>query len=187
MRNKTSGNAELEAGSLEALKPVWEREPPFFINEIGVKWWKEEYLTRYAQRPDSFGTTLDASAFVIERPDGYRCFVLLRDDKVVGDAQQSEAIAVQIDVMKMLKRDNERETTPQAQHPLAINTRVRFTEKWLAKSTPEEVKRYRNRVGIITGYRMGATEPIVTFPKVGRYKEQRFFEVPLQRLEVVPD
>jgi hypothetical protein len=34
---------------------------------------------------------------------------------------------------------------------------------------------------------MGASEPIVFFPKSGRFKEQRLFEVAVRKLEVVPD
>jgi hypothetical protein len=183
----TQRGKKIALDNLEVFKPIWEREPPIFVNELGIKWWKEENLNDYAMRPDSFGTTLNVAAYLIEKPDAYRSFVLLDGETVLVESQQSESIAAHIDVMKFLKRDKEREMTPQAHHPIAINTRVKFTDEWLARSQPEEAKRFRNRVGIVTGYRMGASEPIVFFPKSGRFKEQRLFEVAVRKLEVVPD
>lgn len=183
----TQPGKKITLDNLDAFKPVWEREPPIFVNELGIKWWKEENLNHYASRPDSFGTTLDVAAYLIEKPNGSRLFVLLEEETVLVESQQSESIAVHIDVMKLLKRDKEREMTPQAHHPIAINTKVKFTDEWLARSQPEEAKRFRDRVGIVTGYRMGASEPIVFFPKAGRFKEQRLFEVAVRKLEVVPD
>lgn len=70
-------------------------------------------------------------------------------------------------------------------HPLAVGTRVRFSEQWLTRVTATEAKRFSNRVGEVTGYRMGAREPIVLFAKDGRRPEIKLFEVPLARLEVV--
>jgi hypothetical protein len=58
--------------------------------------------------------------------------------------------------------------------------------KWLALQSEQDEKRYRDRTGTVTGYLMGATNPVVTFPKRGRLKEQKHFEVNPQDLEIVP-
>lgn len=72
---------------------------------------------------------------------------------------------------------------------LPVGTEVRFTEKWLTAIGEKETKRYKDRNGVVSGYRMQAEGrvplPIVTFPKMGRYKEERLFEVPWKRLELV--
>jgi hypothetical protein len=70
---------------------------------------------------------------------------------------------------------------------LEKGTVVRFTAEWLAKLTPAEAKRFTNREGVISGYRMGASEPIVTFPRSGRFKEVKLFEVLVRNLEVLPE
>lgn len=70
---------------------------------------------------------------------------------------------------------------------LAKGTRVRFSDEWLTKCLPAEAKRYQGRIGTVEGYRLGADAPIVLFPKEGRRKEQRLFEVGVHRLVVVAD
>ncbi|VTU41871.1 MULTISPECIES: hypothetical protein [unclassified Variovorax] len=65
-------------------------------------------------------------------------------------------------------------------------TKVRFTAEALVRKGPSESKRYSGRTGEVTGYRMGAVAPIVSFPKDGRRKEMRLFEVSVKDLEVVP-
>lgn len=61
--------------------------------------------------------------------------------------------------------------------------KVRFTEEWLSRCTAEEQRRMRGRIGQVDGYRAGANEPIVFFPKFGRFKELRLFEVNPRHLE----
>ena len=87
----------------------WEK--PDGINEMGVKFWKDKFSTDYAVRPDSFGTSLDGcSVVVVETPDGYRTRLIVDDrQNVLGENQSLEGIGCQIDVMKLLKRDKERE------------------------------------------------------------------------------
>lgn len=50
------------------LNPPWDTEPEF-VNELGVKWWKDDYMTEYAQKPDRSGTVLDAVCFYVELAD----------------------------------------------------------------------------------------------------------------------
>lgn len=88
------------------FKSITDNEPDF-VNEEGSKWWLEKYLTDWARKPDVFGTTLDMNAYIVESKDGYKSFVLIDKEGVVDHSQQSEAIAVKIDVLKLLKRDSE--------------------------------------------------------------------------------
>ena len=82
------------------------REPDF-INEIGVKWWRDEYTTKYAQKPDINGAALDVVCFAIEKPNGYRTRVLLNKAReIIEEDINLEALAIKIDVRKFLKRDH---------------------------------------------------------------------------------
>ena len=65
----------------------------------------------------------------------------------------------------------------------AVGTRVRFKAEYLV-SRPDDEKRFFGRVGKVSGYRLGAADPTVDFPRDGRRKEQRLFEVPNEALEV---
>lgn len=58
---------------------------------------------------------------------------------------------------------------------------------WLSRLSPTEARRYQGRIGVVTGYRLGADQPIVTFAKDGRRKEQKLFEVRISSLEIVCD
>jgi hypothetical protein len=53
------------------LTPVWGTTPDF-VNELGVKWWKDAETTKWATREDEHGTTLDATVFFVEEPNGTR-------------------------------------------------------------------------------------------------------------------
>lgn len=61
---------------------------------------------------------------------------------------------------------------------------VRFTEAYLSSGSEAERRRFAGRVGQVTGFRLGASEPTVLFPKVGRLKEQKLYEVDSRRLEM---
>ena len=80
---------------------------PDFVNEEGTKWWKERYLTDWAQNPDMFNTTLPMVAYTIETKEGYRSFVLIDAEGIVDSSQSSEAIACKIDVLKFIKRESQ--------------------------------------------------------------------------------
>lgn len=70
--------------------------------------------------------------------------------------------------------------------PFAIKTLVRFTDAYLLRCDETQARRLRGRVGTIAGYRGGAIEPIVEFPRAGRFPPLRLFEVRASNLEVVP-
>jgi len=54
---------------------------------------------------------------------------------------------------------------------------VRFTEAYLERVSAADAKRLKGRIGAVTGYRLGATLPIVVFPKISRFAEIRMVEV----------
>lgn len=64
-------------------------------------------------------------------------------------------------------------------------TRVCFTAAALQRMGETQRKRLEGRVGCVAGYRMGARDPIVDFPRAGRRKELRLFEVDSRQLEIV--
>lgn len=79
---------------------------PEFVNELGVKWWRDPSTTQYAQKPDKHGITLQVVCFGIEEPSGRRTRVLISQAGEIIEADQSlEALATKIDVRKFLKRD----------------------------------------------------------------------------------
>jgi hypothetical protein len=67
-----------------------------------------------------------------------------------------------------------------------VGQMVRFTEAYLARSTPAERARFSGRVGEVTSYRMGAKVPTVFFPKSGRLAERKLFDVASGSLELAP-
>ena len=77
---------------------------PDFINEIGVKWWLDDSITKYAQREDMHGTTLDAACYAIEEPNGRRTRVLVCNGEIIEEDQLLEGMAIKIDLRKFLKR-----------------------------------------------------------------------------------
>ncbi|BAG41496.1 hypothetical protein [Ralstonia phage phiRSL1] len=85
--------------------------PPLFVNEEGVKWWPNDYSTQYAQAPDKLGTTLpNVRVYYVEMSDGQRRMAIVDHvlDQAVYDSQSLEAIAVYIDALKQLRREEQR-------------------------------------------------------------------------------
>ncbi len=79
---------------------------PDFINEIGVKWWRDPVTTDYARSPDRCGTVLAAQGWIIERPDGFRSRLLVSEaGEVIADDQLLEGMGIKIDLLKMQARD----------------------------------------------------------------------------------
>lgn len=67
-----------------------------------------------------------------------------------------------------------------------VGASVRLSEQALASRSPVEAKRYAGRMGVVSGYRMGACDPIVEFPQQGRRKALKVFELRTTDLERVP-
>jgi hypothetical protein len=65
-----------------------------------------------------------------------------------------------------------------------IGDSVQFKDEYLNK-WPDEKKRYSERIGKVTGFRMGACDPNVEFAKDGRRKEQKLIGAKSMYLENV--
>lgn len=90
---------------------VFDTEPDF-VNEIGVKWWRDTYTTQYAQKKDSQGTSLDAVCYYVEEVSGKRTRLLVhRSGTILADDQSLEGIGIKIDILKMLQRDTDNQQT----------------------------------------------------------------------------
>jgi len=86
------------------MSQIWDKKPDF-INEKGVKWWRDASTTRYARREDAHGTTLEAVVWLVEEPNGHRTRLLIADDgEFLGENQNLEALGAKIDILKMAKR-----------------------------------------------------------------------------------
>jgi len=82
---------------------IFETEPEF-INELGVKWWRDIETTRYAQSPDKNGINLQVICFFIEEPNGRKTRVLVNKDReIIEETQKLEEMGTKIDVRKFLK------------------------------------------------------------------------------------
>jgi len=77
---------------------------PDHINEKGVKWWKDDFLTDHAAREDHNGISLKGiTVWLVEKPNGYRTRLIIENDKPIYESQQLEGIGFRIDVLKLLK------------------------------------------------------------------------------------
>lgn len=79
--------------------------PPDFVNELGVKWWRDPHTTEYAQRKDAFGVSLDAVGYFVELPEGDRTRLLLsKHGALLAEGQSIDALGTKIDVLKFALR-----------------------------------------------------------------------------------
>ena len=76
---------------------------PDFVNDELVKWWLDESCTRYAKNPNTRGTKLDLTCFLIEEPGGYRTRVLVENGVPIFESQSIDGIGSEIDLMKLAK------------------------------------------------------------------------------------
>lgn len=75
--------------------------PAEHTNELGVQFWLDRSLTKYAREPDINGTTLpDFVAWITLHPDGKRERLLTRNGAPVFATQKLEDAAVRIDMEK---------------------------------------------------------------------------------------
>lgn len=68
---------------------------------------------------------------------------------------------------------------------LSLNTRVRLLPNYIACLPKSQQAALCGREGVVTGYRLGATDPIVCFPATGRRKEIKLFEVSPRHMQVI--
>jgi hypothetical protein len=79
--------------------------PPDFVNELGVKWWRDQHTTDYARRKDAYGVSLEAVGYYIELPEGGRTrLVLSKHGEVLAEGQSLDAVGTKIDLLKFAMR-----------------------------------------------------------------------------------
>lgn len=73
---------------------------------------------------------------------------------------------------------------------LEHGTKVRYTEERVSRMDDRDQKRFKGQIGVVTGYRGQIQDPpfpIVVFPKFGRFKEEKIFELPWRDLELAQE
>jgi hypothetical protein len=73
---------------------------PDFVNEIGVKYWFQNDLTRYAFLKGLRGVRV----WLAERPTGFKAYILTEDDTVLLEDQTLEGLGLKIDLMAFQKK-----------------------------------------------------------------------------------
>jgi hypothetical protein len=87
------------------MRPPFDTEPDF-VNELGIRWWKDSATTEYARNPDAAGTVLAAHAWFIEHPNGWRTRVIVSErGEVLAEGQALDDIGMKIDILKFAKRE----------------------------------------------------------------------------------
>jgi hypothetical protein len=74
---------------------------PDFVNEKGVRWWKETILSRHATE------TLGDNHIVwrLETPDGEKFYLLLKGEEPIAEALNYESMAYKIDGLGVLDKE----------------------------------------------------------------------------------
>lgn len=81
----------------------WDKEPDF-INEIGVKWWKDKDTTAYANKKNINNKSLNATCWFIEEVNKNRTRVLLGSKgEILHETQSLENMLYMIDFLKFAK------------------------------------------------------------------------------------
>jgi hypothetical protein len=86
------------------MKDIFSTKPDF-VNDGGVKWWKDNLLTDNAQREDIHGTTLDATGYIVEEVNGHRTRLLIsKAGTILVDDPTLDGIGAKIGILKAQKR-----------------------------------------------------------------------------------
>jgi len=78
-----------------------DRGDPDFVNDEGVKWWRDEQLTSHARGQDQFGIALDMYVYLVEEKNGILSYVIINKNGVIYSNQSLEEVAAQIDIIKL--------------------------------------------------------------------------------------
>lgn len=83
---------------------IFDTEPDF-INEEGFKWWIDESMTKYAQKEDKDGISLNTTrVFFVEEPKGSKTRVIIMDNELVCESTSIEGVCSYIDIIKTQKK-----------------------------------------------------------------------------------
>lgn len=86
------------------FKSIFDAHPDF-INDEGTKWWKHEDMYRYDVLRDIHLVDYGYKFYAIELTNGQRSFVITRGKYIEYENTSSEAVAVRVDVLKLLIRE----------------------------------------------------------------------------------
>lgn len=76
------------------------------VNDEGTKWWPDKGLDNWANSGDRPKLSKYGYRFWrVETKEGYKSFVVTVDEAIVYENQSSTAVAVRIDVWRMLAKD----------------------------------------------------------------------------------
>lgn len=75
-------------------------QPPDFVNDKGVKWWREDTITAHAKARGLQGI----QAWRIEETSGTQSYVLTEGDEVIYSSQQLDAVGVHLDLLYLIRR-----------------------------------------------------------------------------------
>lgn len=93
--------------STETRSPFWtpwiDNTVPDAVNEIGVKFWIDHDMQRYAKQKD----INDVQCLFAEAVDGYRSRLVVRCGKIIEESQSLEAVACFLDVLTLAAQKNE--------------------------------------------------------------------------------
>lgn len=79
--------------------------PPDWVNELGVKWWRDETIQEEHLNVTHNGVDLkNLQSWIIQYPNGMLERVLTNATDVIYSTQSLEALFVYIDVLRYLKK-----------------------------------------------------------------------------------
>ena len=79
--------------------------PPDWVNELGIKWWRDETIQEEHLNVTHKGVDLkNLQAWIIQHPNGMLERVLTNATSVVYSTQSLEALFVYMDVLRYLKK-----------------------------------------------------------------------------------
>jgi hypothetical protein len=80
---------------------IEQEKEPYFVNDIGVKYWIDEALTDWCTKENGSGVSLtDHKVFRVECPDGHKTRLLVHNGQILCDSTRLEDIACKIDFIK---------------------------------------------------------------------------------------
>jgi hypothetical protein len=74
--------------------------PPDFINEDGIKWWKHDQITKYSK-------DINAIGYIVESEIGVRSFIVINKTGIIAESTTLEGIGLQIDMINFINKSKE--------------------------------------------------------------------------------
>ena len=92
---------------VDLITDGWENIKPDFVNEKETKWWVDEDMNAYVKTlEEKHKIKLHLVCWFVERKDGYRTRIVIKDDKPIYENQLMESVAVFIDIKVKMETIN---------------------------------------------------------------------------------